>query len=335
MTPENSSPSTQERLTEQPVKRLDGEPLNVSEIIANNDLLELKKLDDKYSVVASSEKAMEDIKTEEATLVNNKELSSSFPDSVIVKKADGTYFAVRKNKEDEWEGNSFTLMSDGNIGAVYQEHNIDENVIEVAEKKLWSTVPILNRDLMNLGVNNEKRAEFLNYLKNFPSEKTIDLYHGLNGGIDGALKVLESPEQGVKQISGPCFSVYPIGQFWKPGGAGLKYSIPRGDIEFPGESKPDAHFRMDDDGVILLVNGLDTLSLTKFDGQVMRNVATKEVYEKDEDGFNKAKSVNGEWVELPPIEKVVDLTEEEIKIEEKIQEKLKELSNIRKTNNHQ
>lgn len=335
MSPENLNLSTQETSSESFSKSFGTDPLTVAEIIGKDDPVELKKLDEKYSIVQTSDKKIEGTKSGELAVVNNEELSHNFPGSTIIKKIDGTYFAVRKNKNDEWEGNSFTLMPDGNIGAVYQEHNIDDDVIEMAEKKFEFTIPLLNRDLMKLGVDREKRIEFLDELKSFPSEKIIDLYHGLNGGIDGALKVLESQEQGIKQISGPCLSVYPIGQFWKPGSAGFRYSISRGDIEFPGESKPNAQFRMDDEGVIFLVNGLDTLSLTKFDGEVVRNVATREVYEKDEDGFNKANLINGEWKDLPPVEKVVHLTDEEMALEKKIKEKLKELSSIRKTNSHQ
>lgn len=64
MTPENSSPSTQERPIEQHVKHLDGEPLSVAEIIANGDPAELKKLDEKYTVNSTPE-ALEKNPTQE------------------------------------------------------------------------------------------------------------------------------------------------------------------------------------------------------------------------------------------------------------------------------
>lgn len=325
-TPENVNVNKLEKPTESPMAHLEEALPGVAEIITDGDSKDLHATEDKYNVTKTPEDLTIGVKS---MVVSIESLSRAFPGAIIVKTIAGPYFAVRKNGDGTWEGNSFTLMPNGSIGAVYQEHTIDTNLIEVVEKKLELTIPVLNRDLMKLGVNHEKRGEFLNDLKDFPPEERINLYHGLNGGIGSALKILESPEHGVKQISGPCLSVYPVGQFWKPGGAGFKYSILRGDIEFPGESRPDAQFRMNDEGTIFLINGLDTLSLTRFDGEVMRTVATKDVYEKNEDGSNKGEYVNGEWVVLPPTETAILLTNEEMALEKKIQEEVKKFSDIR------
>jgi hypothetical protein len=333
--PEKSNPGVEITIEGQLVHHMEGGPLSTLDILAKGDPFELQKLADKYDVTKTPEETLKKTTLDESVVVTNENLSRNFPDSIIIKQTNDRYFAVRKNKNGEWEGNSFTLMSDGNIGAVYQEHILDKNIIETAEKKLELTIPLLDRELMKIGVDQEKRAEFLNELKNFTPEQTIEIYHGINGGISGALGVLESKEQGIEQRSGPCFAVYPLGSFWKPGDAGFKYSIKRGDVEFPGESKPTAQFRMDNDGVIFLTNGLNVLSLNKFNGVVMRNIEIRDVYEKDEDGNNKAISVNGEWEDLPPVKKVIGLTDEELVIEKRIQEKLKELADIRKKNNNE
>ncbi len=86
-------------------------------------------------------------KFEQPTIVNNSKLAEEFPGSVIVKKIDGTHFAVRKNPQGEWEGNSFKLTPDGGIGAVYQEHGIDNSIIKVVEDKIEKGV---NEKLNNI-----------------------------------------------------------------------------------------------------------------------------------------------------------------------------------------
>lgn len=226
-------------------------------------------------------------------------------------------------------------MSNGTIGAVYQERTFDKNIIETAEKKLALTIPLLDRELIDNDANEDKRARLIDRLKNVPESEIIKVYHGLksNLGSGVALSILESSDHGVKQISGPCLSLSPSGAYWKPGATGFEYSLVRGDIEFPGESKEDARFRLDNKGTIFMINGLNHLSLDTYDGRVLRTAEIMEVYEKDEDGDNKAILVNGEWKDLPPVKKVIGLTDEELVIEKKIQEKLKELAYIRKKNN--
>jgi hypothetical protein len=57
---------------------------------------------------------------------NKFEISTheSFPGSLIVN--DGReYFAIRKNAQGVYEGNSFSLMEDGSVGATYQMYESD------------------------------------------------------------------------------------------------------------------------------------------------------------------------------------------------------------------
>lgn len=199
----------------------------------------------------------------------------------------------------------------------------EEEIVTPEKEVVTLDIPILDRDLTRFGADHEARTEFINEKKSLPSDAIVELYHGLNSNLEGALAVLESPEQGLKQKSGPCLSVYPEGGYWKPGGAGLRYSIPRGKIEFPGETNPDAQFRMDDKGTVFMVNGLDTLSFTEFDGEVVRTEGKKTIYETDalgDDTFNIIEEI------------VRPLTDKEIEAGRKIEEKLKKFSGIRKTN---
>jgi hypothetical protein len=327
--------NSQESIVDQQIKSTEVLSPSVSEIIAHGDPVELQELDNKYSVVQSSEgDKIETIKTNELVVITSEVFSKNFPGSTVIKNDEGKYFAVRKNKDSEWEGNSFTLMSDGNIGAVYQEHSIDEGVIEAVEKKIEFTVPILDRKLIDNDANEDKRAMLINKLKNIPASEIIKVYHGLKSDLRSALSILESQEPGVKQISGPCLSLSPSGAYWPPGSTGFEYSLLRGDIEFPGENNKGAHFRLDDMGTIHMINGLDYLPLNKYDGKILRTEGTKEVYEKDEDGFNRAKLINGVWKDLPPVQKEILLTEEETEIEKQIQEKIKAFSDARVMKNN-
>lgn len=261
-------------------------------------------------------------KFEKPEPVYNEKISKNFPGSIIIKKIDGTHFAVRKNSEDKWEGNSFRLTPDGDIGATYHERTIDPEIIKEIENVQAMTVPVLDRDLMKIGMaTREKKALFVNEKKNLPSDAVIDFYHGLNGTMEGALKVLESPSQGVKQISGPCLALYPVGQFWKPGDAGFKYSIPRNQIEFPGESNASAQFRVDEEGVVLMINGLEELPLSQFDGIVMTTERKKDIVEE--------KVIDGVVEDIVTGQEVIPLTYEERKISKEIQKKLQELSSAR------
>jgi len=239
--------------------------------------------------------------------------------------------------ENNWEGKELGLPPplpqehNGEAAVVDNEvqdtANIESNEDEIPEPN----IPVLDRELCGLGLGpggvyseqwEERLAEFINEKRNLPPDATIDLYHGLNGGIEGALAVIQSPEQGVKQISGPCLAVYPLGQFWKPGGAGFKYSIPRESIEFPGENKSDAKFRIDDEGIVFLVNGLDTLPLTEFNGEVMRTERTEDVFAEGQDpSFDST---------IEPIgKKVVPLSRQEKEVGLKIEEQLGEFSQAR------
>lgn len=268
----------------------------------------IASLDEKYSVVKPEP-------------VYNEKLSENFPGSTIVKKIDGTYFAVRKSGDD-WGGNEFKLMDDGSVGAVYQAHNIPPEIIKTVEDEISLTLPVIDRNLMDIGVASlEEKSRFVDSLKNLPAGTIIDIYHGLNGVSFNALKVLNSESRGVKQISGPCLSAYPLGQFWRPGGAGFKYSISKADIEFPNESKPNAKFRMVDDGTVYMINGLTELPVDQYEGVVMRTDRKEEITEK--------RGIDGEWKDVVVGEKTVPITDEERKINREIQKKLQEMSTAR------
>lgn len=188
---------------------------------------------------------------------------------------------------------------------------------EDIETKVFS-IPILDRELIKIGAESqEKKAEFLNWKKGLPEDVTIDLYHGLNGGLKSALDVLESPEHGIKQISGPSLSIYPVGQFWKPGDAGFHYSVTRKLIEFPGESNPDAKFRVDNGGSVFILGDNKTLPITEFNGEVMRTERKEDVYEE--------RLVDGIVEDIVVGERTVELTDEEKWEEAKIIKKISEL----------
>lgn len=257
-------------------------------------------------------------KFEKPEPVYNEKLSENFPGSIIVKKMDGTYFAIRKNG-NAWEGNDFKVMNDGSIGAVYQLHDIPAEIIQAVEHEMAATLPVLNRDLMKIGTaSEEEKAAFVESIKNLPQGSSVDLYHGLNGGSLGALKILESEPYGVKQISGPCLAAYPVGQFWKPGDAGFKYSVNKDDIEFPGEHKANAKFRMDSNGVVFMIHGITELPLNEYTAVVMRTDRKVDVVEE--------KEVDGFWQDVVVGEKIVPITSEERRINKSIQEKLQEPS---------
>lgn len=186
----------------------------------------------------------------------------------------------------------------------------------------FPSLGILDRDLIQMGrFDPEQMAEFLSAQRALADDVSIDLYHGLNGGLDKALVMLESPDQGVKQISGPCLAVYPIGQFWKPGDAGFKYSIPRGEIEYPGELRPNAKFRVDEGGVVTMVGGLESLPLSKYNGEVIRTEQKRDIIgEKVVDGFIEEEVIG---------EEIVPLSEGEKENQKQIARRLSEFSQIR------
>ena len=112
MSPEKVTLNTQEINRE--------ETMSVIEITKRGDPRELKELDDKYMVSSVSEKTVENTTHNEPLLITNEGLSNTFPGSYIVKKTNGTYFAIRKNKEGEWEGNSFTSNYGNDLSKLYR-----------------------------------------------------------------------------------------------------------------------------------------------------------------------------------------------------------------------
>lgn len=192
-----------------------------------------------------------------------------------------------------------------------------EQTPESREEKEIAAIPVLDRELMAMGTKSQEiKANFVDEKKSLPPDALIDFYHGINGGLEGALQVLESPERGVKQISGPCLSLYPVGQFWKPGDAGFHYSIPRKSIEFPDESNPEAVIRVGRDGTAWL-EGIQALPITEFNGEIMRTERKEDVYEE--------RVVDGITEEVPIGERAIELTNEEKEIAAKIVQKTAEL----------
>jgi hypothetical protein len=193
-------------------------------------------------------------------------------------------------------------------------------------------VPVLNSELMSLGLGdggvysekwNERLAEFIGEKRNLPPGAEVELYHGFGGaGLEKALEMLESSDQGVRQISGPTLCVYPVGQFWKSGAAGLKYLIPREQLEFSGESNPKAKFHVHENGNVEMINGLEALPLSDFKGAVLRSEKTEYIYAEGEDPRFDSR--------IEPIGKrVIPLSMEEREIEAKIKEKLNKFSQDR------
>ena len=127
---------------------------------------------------------------------------------------------------------------------------------------------------------------------------------------------MESPDHGVRQISGPCLSLYPVGQFWKPGDAGFHYSVQRKLIEFPGEQNPDAKIRVNSGGSASLIE-LEALPVAEFNGEIMRTERKEEIYEN--------RVVEGVTEEVLVGERAVELTAEEKELEKKIAIKIIEL----------
>ena len=129
----------------------------------------------------------------------------------------------------------------------------------------------------------------------------------------------------MREFDGPCLALYPVGQFWKPGDAGLHYKVFRRLLEFHGESNPDAKFYVSETGMVSLINGLEAVSVAEFNGEVMRTVGKEKIYEDDGSGdkWNPYRESRGMDKVLG--ERVVELTDEEKGYEEKIIKKLADL----------
>ena len=139
--------------------------------------------------------------------------------------------------------------------------------------------------------------------------------------MNKALEILESQKKGVQQISGPCLKAFPVGQFWKPGDAGFRYAIPRSDIEFPGERRSDAKFRMDQGGTVYMINGLHALPIDEYAGEVMR---TERMVDKIEERI-----VDGVYQDVVIGQKVAPITPEERRVGRDIQRRIQQLSAVR------
>jgi hypothetical protein len=140
--------------------------------------------------------------------------------------------------------------------------------------------------LLRLNNNDEEMKQYLDRQKNLPPDAIVHLYHGLKGGYENVLSVLNSPSHGIEQHSGPTLSLIPSGAFWKPGDLGFRYALRRNQIEFSGEKNPNAVVKIgDNDRTGIICNESKSLPLTQFEGEVMRSIETY----PDFDAENKIK----------------------------------------------
>ena len=121
-------------------------------------------------------------------------MSENFPGSVILKKPDGTHFAVRKT-EDGWEGNSFKLMPDGTIGATYQERDIEPGLIKEAgaqiEKGNNEKLNVFKQEAMALYRKGGYQGQAFNNFSGQPSQEATSFKK----------KLIELPEQEQQKIA--------------------------------------------------------------------------------------------------------------------------------------
>lgn len=193
---------------------------------------------------------------------------------------------------------------------------------DTSGEELLQSIPVLDNTLAKMP---ENMSAFIAEKQNLPPGTLIDMYHGMNGrggrGLSKALELLNSEDKGVRQFGTVTLALYPVGQFWQPGGVGFHYAIPREKIVFPGETNPDAQFKVQEDGAILLINGLETLPLDVFDGEVVR------VEEKEDVVVEKP--VDGVWKDVVVGERALTLSQAEKESEIAIREKLRELTKSR------
>ena len=193
-----------------------------------------------------------------------------------------------------------------------------ESQVSPETKDEKSLIPVLDRKLIKMGTESpERKAAFVRERSELSPDAMVDLYHGLNGGLRAALGVLESPDRGVRQISGPALSLYPVGQFWKPGDAGFHYSVPRRLIAFPGENNPDAKIRVDEGGTAWIEGDVKALPVDEYSGEVLRTERKEDVYEEQVIGGVREEVLVGE--------RVVELTDAEKEEAAKVASKLADL----------
>lgn len=168
------------------------------------------------------------------------------------------------------------LRDDGKIeNALEVERMFQEAKRNFENEKNRSEFQKIDKELLVLSTNEEKFKEYIEQQKSLPPDAIVHLYHGLNnGGYDSALEILNGPSHGIEQHSGPTVSLVPVGQFWK--GVGFRYALRRDQIEFPGESSPNAVVRMTrnslgDEGDGIIIHESKSLPLDQFDAEIMRS----------------------------------------------------------------
>jgi hypothetical protein len=169
------------------------------------------------------------------------------------------------------------LKEDGKIDEAREVEGIFEKVRkDFEEEKEKSAFREIDQRLLDLNGDREKISEYIDKQKNLPPDAIVHLYHGLNGSYKTVLGVLNSSSHGVEQHSGPTLSFIPLGQFWKKGDLGLRYSLKRSQIEFPGEKNPNAVVRIGGEygDVGYIENESRSLPIDKFEADVMRSAGT-------------------------------------------------------------
>lgn len=140
--------------------------------------------------------------------------------------------------------------------------------------KTPTTLPKIDKSLIDADLDPQKLQAHLEQLKALPPDGTIYLYHGTRSGQETALSILNSEAQGVQGSSGPVLSLSPASVFWRNGSIGLRYKFRRDQVRFPGEDNKNADISLDGDlGHIL--NESKSLPLTQFEAEIMGSEETE------------------------------------------------------------
>lgn len=119
-----------------------------------------------------------------------------------------------------------------------------------------------------------KKTWYLN-AKNKKDDELVSLYHGaktwdVNEKVVNSFKDLLTTDNCLKEFCGPTLSVKPIGQYWT--GLGFEVQIPRRDIEFFGEDKPDALIKVSQEGIAFIQNKDRSIKFDEYRSKVLLNL---------------------------------------------------------------
>ena len=186
----------------------------------------------------------------------------------------GYTFVNTPEYEAEIDNLTGRLMGEGKTEDAHEVESIfAEAKRDFENEKEKSEFREINPELKGMNEDNEK--QYIEKQKNLPPNEVVHLYHGLNGSYEKVMAVLDSSSHGVEQHSGPTFSFIPVGQFWKKGDMGFRYSLKRNQIEFPGEKNPNAVVKIEDSGKTgIICNESKSLPLDQFEAEIMRSIGT-------------------------------------------------------------